>query len=491
MELRVDRHPSLRDAAALSGVTAATVPPALVAGVLVVTDAVAIAMGFALAYHVRFKTGWQIFYTPPDSPLDFYSTLVFWLVPLILVVFAGYRLYVVTQLFDGPREYARVASATTFAMMLVVLVSFFFDSNLVIARGWIVTSWLALLSCVAANRFVIRRVVYALRRAGRLGRRVIVIGSGQDAVDLTERIRQSPESGLHVVARLDPRESVDTDVGMVGESILRRQIAAFAAEAVVVSAASVAQQELSAIVRDLSDTSTDLQIVPGMHEILTTGVQVQEIRGLPLVTMNKVRITGVDLALKRTLDYTVAGLVLLLFAPVLLAIAAAVRLTSPGPVLYRRRVVGQRGRRYDALKFRTMYVDGDALLRRRPDLVEQLHREGKLVDDPRVTPLGEWLRRWSLDELPQLINVLRGQMSLVGPRMISEAELDHFGHWRENLLTVPPGLTGLWQVSGRSELGYEDRVRLDMHYIRSYSIWTDIEVMLRTVPAILKGVGAY
>jgi lipopolysaccharide/colanic/teichoic acid biosynthesis glycosyltransferase len=253
----------------------------------------------------------------------------------------------------------------------------------------------------------------------------------------------------------------------------------------------VPQAVLSTIVRELSNAPTELQLVPGMHEILTTGVQVREVRGLPLVTMNKVRITGYDLVLKRGLDYMVATTLLLAFAPVLAVVAVTVRLSSPGPVLYRRRVVGQRGRCFDALKFRTMYINGDAILAAQPELAAELARTGKLVDDPRVTPLGRWLRRWSLDEFPQLLNVLRGEMSLVGPRMISEGEAAHFGRWRENLFTVPPGLTGLWQVSGRSQLGYEERVQLDMHYIRSYSIWSDVEVLLRTVPAVLKGVGAY
>jgi lipopolysaccharide/colanic/teichoic acid biosynthesis glycosyltransferase len=138
-----------------------------------------------------------------------------------------------------------------------------------------------------------------------------------------------------------------------------------------------------------------------------------------------------------------------------------------------------------------MYVNGAAILAEHPELQEALAKHGKLVEDPRVTPIGGWLRRWSIDELPQLLNVLRGQMSLVGPRMITADELDHFGHWRDNLLTVKPGLTGLWQVSGRSRLGYDERVRLDMYYIRSYTIWQDLEILLRTIPAVLRGVGAY
>jgi exopolysaccharide biosynthesis polyprenyl glycosylphosphotransferase len=375
--------------------------------------------------------------------------------------------------------------------MFVVLLSFFFDSSLVVSRGWIVLSWLLLTLCVSVNRFVARRAVYRLRRAGRLGTRVIIVGASEDATDLAERIRETPASGLQVVGVYHPEAVIARHDDTTDESTLERLISTERADAVVISAASVPQFALSTIVRELADSDAELQLVPGMYEILTTGVKVREIQGLPLVTMNKVRITGFDLLLKTALDLVVAALAFVILLPLLIIIGAAVRLTSPGPVFHRRRVVGQGGRRFYALKFRSMYVNGDEILGRYAGLAETLADSGKLVDDPRVTPIGRWLRRWSLDELPQLVNVLQGQMSLVGPRMISEDELDHFGHWRENLITVKPGLTGLWQVSGRSQLGYTDRVRLDMHYIRRYSIWVDLEILLRTVPAVWRGTGAY
>jgi exopolysaccharide biosynthesis polyprenyl glycosylphosphotransferase len=375
-------------------------------------------------------------------------------------------------------------------MLGIVLLSFFVDGDLVISRGWIVISWAALIIFVGAGRFMARRVVYALRRRGVIGQRVALIAGRGDLADLEARVAAMPSSGLHVIEVIHPEQIIASDEqgGLVDLPAL---LTAHQVTDVLVSAASVPQPVLARVVRELAQQSTQLHVVPGMYEIQTTGVQVREIHGLPLVTMNKVRITGVDFVLKRALDYLVAGLALLVLAPLLLSLAVAVKLTSPGPVLHRRRVIGERGQRFDALKFRTMYVNGADILAAQPELQETLAQHGKLVDDPRITPLGSWLRRWSIDELPQLFNVLRGQMSLVGPRMITPDELDHFGHWRDNLLTVKPGLTGLWQVSGRSQLGYDERVRLDMYYIRSYTIWQDLEILLRTIPAVLRGVGAY
>ncbi len=212
---------------------------------------------------------------------------------------------------------------------------------------------------------------------------------------------------------------------------------------------------------------------------------------VPLVSLNKLRITGMDALLKTVLDYSIAVPVLILLSPILLIIAVLVKLDSPGPVLHRRRVLDVGGRAFDALKFRTMITNADEYLEQHPEVAEELRREGKLKNDPRVTRLGMLLRRTSLDELPQLFNVVLGQMSLVGPRMITQPELEKFGKWRHNLLTVKPGLSGLWQISGRSDLSYEDRVRLDMHYIRNFTIWLDLKILFQTVGVVFRGAGAY
>ncbi len=196
-------------------------------------------------------------------------------------------------------------------------------------------------------------------------------------------------------------------------------------------------------------------------------------------------------AAKALLDYLLAGAVVILLSPLFAILGLIVRLDSRGPVLYRRRVLGRGGTEFDAFKFRTMYVDGDAILARRPDLAAIWAREQKLKDDPRVTRSGRWLRKFSLDELPQLFNVLRGEMSLVGPRMIAPVERSYYGEHVARLLTVKPGITGLWQVSGRSDLEREDRVRLDLKYVSDRSFWLDLKLILLTVPAVLRGRGAY
>ncbi len=195
--------------------------------------------------------------------------------------------------------------------------------------------------------------------------------------------------------------------------------------------------------------------------------------------------------MKAFVDYMLVIPGLLLISPLLFFIAVLVKLDSPGPIIHRRRVLGLDGRVFDAYKFRTMYVNGDDILAKYPKLRAELARNYKLKCDPRVTRIGHWLRKFSLDELPQLFNVLQQDMSLVGPRIITPNEIKKYGQWGDTLMSVMPGLTGLWQISGRSDTSYDERVRLDMEYIHSWSVGLDVNIILQTIPAVLKGDGAY
>src|SRR5512139_1300365 len=237
-------------------------------------------------------------------------------------------------------------------------------------------------------------------------------------------------------------------------------------------------------------SNINVHMSSGLYEIITTGLTVKEFAYVPLVGVNKVRLNRFDQLLKFILDYAIAIPALILLLPVMMGIALAVKLDSSGPAIYRRRVMGINGRQFNAYKFRTMHVNGDDILKDHPEMQVELARNFKLKSDPRVTRVGNLLRKWSLDELPQLFNVLKREMSLVGPRIITPEEVEKYNKWDINLMTVRPGITGLWQVSGRSDVTYEERVRLDMYYIRNWSIWLDIQLLIRTVPAVYRKRGA-
>lgn len=195
--------------------------------------------------------------------------------------------------------------------------------------------------------------------------------------------------------------------------------------------------------------------------------------------------------IKAALDYCLIVPSLILLSPLLVTIAVFIKLDSPGPVIHRRRVLGLDGRQFDAFKFRTMFVNGDEILEQYPRLKNELEKNYKLKFDPRVTRIGHFLRKYSLDELPQLLNIAKQDMSLIGPRIITPEELNRYGQWGDTLMTVMPGLSGLWQVSGRSNTSYDRRISYDMAYIHNWSLWLDVKIILMTFPAVLKGDGAY
>lgn len=210
----------------------------------------------------------------------------------------------------------------------------------------------------------------------------------------------------------------------------------------------------------------------------------------PAISPAAARDNRLPLAIKRALDIIGSLALLVLFSPLLLVITIAIKLDTPGPVLYKRRVIGQWGKPFMAFKFRSMVADAHELLTRNPTLLQQYQQNLKIVNDPRITRVGCILRKTTLDELPQLINVLKGEMSLVGPRILGDVELARFGEYRDKVLRVKPGMAGLWVASGRHTLPFERRVELEMEYIDHWSLWVDIKILFKSALAVIRMVGA-
>lgn len=464
----------------------------MIAGV-VGLDALALLLTFVLAYVIRFQLDLTIFRVGNESP-SFYTQIVLWSLPAWLVLFVLYRLYDRRFIFVGAQEYGRVFSACTGGTLGIIVVSFFFETPNV-ARAWLLLVWMLSISLVCGERFLIRRFVRQLYVRGHLTTPTIIVGTNEEARALADQLQHDARSGMllrgFVTTAAGDDSSGTHQLPVLGNlDDLSALVGVWDAVDLVIATTALSRDELLDLYRRFGhDERIELRLSSGLYEFRTTGVRVQEFSAVPLMTLERERITGADAVLKSLLDYVAAGLGLIALAPALLLVALLVRLDSPGPIIHRRRVLGRGGVHFDAFKFRTMIPDRRSRQqsigfadRRSPDKPEH---------DPRITPIGRFLRRTSLDELPQLVNVLRGEMSLVGPRMISPDEANRYGKWRFNLLTVKPGITGPWQTRGRCELSYEERVRLSMEYIRNYSIWSDLEILLRTVPSVISGRGAY
>jgi exopolysaccharide biosynthesis polyprenyl glycosylphosphotransferase len=464
---------------------------------LMLVDATLAGLAFRLAYLVRFELPLGVFQADAILSKPYYQLLVVFMTLGWLAVFSGFGLYSRANLLGGAQEYALVFRANA-VCLLVVIVASFLEPALVIARGWLLLAWLFTFALIGLGRFGMRRVGYALRRRGLFLSQAVIVGANREGVSLARQWIDQLSCGLRLVGFVDEKVPAGTPVvlglpclGSVDD--LDQVIDHYGVEEIVLASSAVSSREhlMRVFQRYGLSRTVNLRMSSGLYEIITTGLSVREFAYVPLFGVNKVRLTGFDQALKFALDYAITIPGLLLISPLLLCIAIAIRLDSPGPVLYRRGVMGVNGSRFGALKFRTMALDGDAILARHPELQRELAQNQKLKHDPRVTRVGRFLRRTSLDELPQLFNVLRREMSLVGPRMISPAEMALYGQWGINLLTVKPGITGLWQVSGRSDVSYEERIQLDMFYIRNWSLWLDLQLLWQTVPTVLRGTGAY
>ena len=466
----------------------------LMAGLLL-ADTLMLGLAFTLAYFLRFNAPVQVFLEGFQQPL-FYTELSLALIPVWLALLWVYRLYDWQLLLGGLQEYAHLFQACVVGAILIAVLQFFVE-ELVVARGWVGLAWMLTFGLLAGGRLTVRRLAYAARRRGYLQAPALLIGANSEGRLLAEQLLAWPTSGIHLLGFLDdetPRgERICSNLYTLGTlDHLPELVQKYRIEEIILATSALSREQVLDIFRAFgASADVQLRMSSGLFELVTTGLAIKELAYVPLIGVNRVRLTGPERLVKGALDYGLAGAGLALLAPWLLLIALLIKLDSRGPVLYRRRVMGLNGRQFYALKFRTMRADGDAILAANPALLDELATAHKIKGDPRITRLGWILRKYSLDELPQLYNVLKGDMSLVGPRMISPPELAAYGQWAMNLLTVRPGLTGLWQVSGRSDVAYDERVRLDMAYIRNYSIWLDLQLIFKTIPVVLSGKGAY
>ena len=317
-----------------------------------------------------------------------------------------------------------------------------------------------------------------LRMAG-VRRRAVLVGDSERVGHL-RRILGEGRSGIRYEF-----------VGGAEPGSLPQVLAEHTIDELIVAEADFDDRQLLEMVDLAHRQGVRVRLAPTTTELLTQRADYIPGQGVPLFELRPPAFVGADWIVKRGFDLLVSGLIVIVGIPIWLAIAAAIKLTSHGPVLYRDRRVGLNEQEFEMLKFRTMRHDAAAL---QAELEAENEAEGalfKLRDDPRVTKVGSFLRRFSLDEIPQVLNVLRGEMSLVGPRPLPIRDYRLLEDWHRKRYLVLPGMTGLWQIAGRSDLEFDDLVRLDFYYLENWSIWLDISILLRTIPAVAAGKGAY
>ena len=415
------------------------------------------------------------------------------LLPLaLLFVLAVGRSYERRYLFVGTDEYQRVIRGGVALIAGSALVSYALDLDL--ARSYVLVALPTATAGVLVLRFALRKRLHVARSRGSGLRRVLVVGHELAVIAIARQLRRERYHGLEVVGACLPagqHSAIELPVFGTFDDVAHAVDAADADTVVVLSCPELDGVALRRLAWRLERDEVDLVVASALIDVAGARTTIRPFDGLPMLHVEHPRLHGGVRIVKELFDRFGSLTLLLVFAPLLVGVALWVRCTSRGPVLFRQVRVGRDGREFRIFKFRSMYVDAEARLSELKHLNEHDGVLFKIRDDPRVTPVGRWLRRLSLDELPQLLNVLTGRMSLVGPRPPLPAEAAAYADDVRRRLAVKPGMTGLWQVSGRSDLPWEEAVRLDLRYVENWSMSLDLVILLRTMTAVVRSSGAY
>jgi exopolysaccharide biosynthesis polyprenyl glycosylphosphotransferase len=470
-------------------------PARLIAYRRLLVDAVLTAVSFLLAHQLRSHLLPRI--VPSLFPAGLYPLRDY--LPLLLVVLA---LWVVMlagvhtgagKVFSLRREVTRVLRAVALGVVLLASGDFLLRLQF-ISRPFLVLFGVTNAVLLAAARVAERRTAWGRKLIEAPERMVVIVGCGSEAVQMAQVVSAHRDWGLTLRGLVDADNCGRTEVGgfpvLCRVEALPEYITSEVVDEVVLAVQTRQLGELEDVLLRCHELGVSVRLALRPFPHVQPHVLVESLDGVPLLTFATTPTSPSGLFAKRVIDVVVAALGLAVTSVVWPLLALAVRLSSRGPVLYRQVRCGLQGRRFELLKFRTMVEGAHGM---QPDLAHLNVMDGpvfKAPDDPRVTGVGRWLRRWSLDELPQLVNVLRGDMSLVGPRPPLPDEVARYQPWQRRRLAMKPGLTCLWQVSGRSEVDFATWMAMDLAYIDHWSLWLDLKILLRTIPAVLGGRGA-
>jgi exopolysaccharide biosynthesis polyprenyl glycosylphosphotransferase len=461
---------------------------------VVISDVLLINGSMVLGYWTRYELQWfrDISYY---HPLSAYVPFGLLFTGLMMLAFQMDQVYQHWRGRPWLDQVYRIINATAKSVVVILAIAFVVQP-LQYSRLLLIEAGIIAIVLLALSRIVQNQIVGWLRARGVGVGRVIIVGAGEVGRTVMRTIVARPELGYQVVGFVDDNaEKGRTDIGrfkaLGSTDNLVQLIEKEAVDEVVITLPWMYHRKIMGIVRECERQQVSAGIVPDLFQMSLSKVDVDDLGGVPLIGVREVGFGRGALLVRRAMDIMGASVGLVLGAPLLAVIALAIRLDSPGPILFRQMRVGSGGKLFEVYKFRSMCERAEAELEQLRDLNEADGPLFKIQDDPRVTRVGRFLRHTSFDELPQFWNVLRGEMSLVGPRPALPDEVGRYSEWHKKRLEVRPGMTGLPQVSGRSLLSFDEMVLLDIYYIENWSLWLDVKILLRTLPKVLFGDGAY
>jgi exopolysaccharide biosynthesis polyprenyl glycosylphosphotransferase len=464
--------------------------------ILVLTDIVLINIAFVISYHMRYELQWiravaEAYYVPFDA----YVPVSILLTVILLIVFRIEGLYDRRRGSSWLDDIYIISTSTLVGIAIMIFIFFLYRAHFY-SRLIFLYAVLLIVIFLSLSRLIERQIRALLRRRGVGVDRVLIVGAGVVGRAIMRSILARPELGYSPVGFVDddPRKQ-ETDIGpfkamgATGDlaAVLRNE----AINQVIVTLPWMSHRKVLGIIADSERQGVRARFVPDLLQMSLSQVDTEVMDGIPLIGVKEPTLKGWKIAVKRFIDIAISSAALLVLSPFLLLFAILIKLDSPGSVFFKQTRLGRAAKPFTCYKFRSMWEDAEEV---KPALSELNEAEGpifKIRDDPRVTRMGKLLRRFSLDELPQLINVFRGDMSIVGPRPPLPCEVEEYEDWHHERLKIPSGITGLWQVMGRSDLTFDEMVMLDLYYAENWSLWQDFKIMLRTIPTVLFGRGAY
>lgn len=464
--------------------------------VMALVDIVLINLAFALAYWMRYRAEWPAALNPQHyQPYRVWFPIGLTLTGILLLAYQFEGVYRPRRGASWLDEVYQLFTGTLIGIAVLTVLTFNvrpqFYSRLMLGYAGVL-----IVVLLSASRLISGTIRARLYRQGVSVDRVLVVGCGDVGRSVMGSIMARPELGYKVAGFLDDdaqrrHQNLGRFRALGPSDALPAVLHSQEIDEVIVALPWRSIEKIMDIMAHCERLGVRARIVPDLFQLRLNRVDVDDISGIPLIGVQDVSIRGWNRAIKRGADTVLAALGLVVTSPLMALVTLLIKWDSPGPVLFPQVRVGRAGRPFTLYKFRSMITGAEEEKEQLRDRNEQLGPLFKMRDDPRRTRVGGWLRRLSIDELPQLWNVLRGDMSLVGPRPPVPSEVEQYEPWHRKRLRVDPGITGLWQVSGRSELTFDEMVMLDLFYAENWSLWLDFKIMLRTIPTVVMGTGAY
>lgn len=440
---------------------------------LLPVDVIMILLAFVLAYKLRLSFEFvPVIYV---EPFPVYFRLILWTMPAWTLIFAMNGLYS-TDRRGVAREFGKIVVSVSAAIALLTVGIFlgriFFFSRLIIAMSWVLS-----IALVLFGRYLTLFIQRRLYRSGIGVHRVIVIGHNGGTKSLARQLNENKKLGYKIIKLID-----HDGISKIAEIVRRNPC-----DEILIADVEMDQKEIEQVANFCHQNNLGFKMIPNLFLVQSTHTNIQTLAGVPILEFRRTPLDGWGRIIKRIIDLIFSAVFIIILSPIMLAIAALIRATSKGPILFRQERVGLE-KNFTFLKFRTMKEGAE---KEHQAYIKKYGNMFKLKNDPRVTPFGKFLRQTSLDELPQFFNVLMGNMSLIGPRPPMPEEVARYNSFQRRRLGVKPGMTGLWQVSGRSDLSFDEWVRLDAYYIEHWSLWLDFVIFLKTIWIVFRGRGAY